>query len=105
MTDNYMLDEKGEPVIASDSIQWGLWFQAAERHVADDMIGDVRVSTVFLGMAHGWMSGEPILWETMVFGGPLNGTQQRCGGARENAKKMHKNVKQQVIAQAEGREL
>lgn len=38
--------------------------------LAVDEVGDDRVSTVYLGMDHGFdMNGEhgPILWETMVF--------------------------------------
>lgn len=31
----------------------------------------IRVSTVFLGLDHNWSGeGPPILWETIVFGGP-----------------------------------
>lgn len=38
----------------------------------------VQVSTVFLGMDHGWgISAEPVLWETMVFGGELDGEMSR----------------------------
>jgi hypothetical protein len=45
--------------------------------VADDTLGAVRVSTVFLGLDHRWGDGPPLLFETMVFGGPLNGNQER----------------------------
>lgn len=38
------------------------------RRVAQDYIGDVHVSTVFLPIDHGWGEGPPILFETMVFG-------------------------------------
>lgn len=38
----------------------------------------VLISTVFLSMEHGRdMRGRPILFETMVFGGPHDGFQQR----------------------------
>jgi hypothetical protein len=40
--------------------------------------GDIRVSTVFLGIDHGF-GGKPLLFETMVFGGRLNGYQCRYG--------------------------
>jgi hypothetical protein len=36
----------------------------------------VDVSTVFLVFDHGF-EGPPVLWETMVFGGPDDGWQQR----------------------------
>lgn len=40
-------------------------------------IGKVEVSTIFLAVNHGW--GEhPILFETMIFGGPRNDETYRC---------------------------
>ena len=43
-----------------------------------DMVGDVRVSTVFLGLDHSLtLDGPPVLWETMVFGGDNDQYQQR----------------------------
>ena len=41
-------------------------------HVADDTIGNVRVSTVFLAVDHNLFGDKPILFETMIFGGPLD---------------------------------
>jgi hypothetical protein len=32
---------------------------------------------VFLGLDHSFRQGPPILWETMVFGGPLDGEMMR----------------------------
>lgn len=56
-----------------------------------------RVSTVFLGLDHNfWRRPEddplgykPILWETMVFGGSLDGEQRRYT-SREEALKGHR---------------
>ena len=39
--------------------------------VAKDVIGDSSVSTVFLGLDHGFR-GKPILFETLVMGGPCD---------------------------------
>ena len=37
---------------------------------------EARVSTVFLGLDHRfWGEGQPILFETMIFGGPFNDNQ------------------------------
>lgn len=38
---------------------------------------DVQVSTVFLGLDHGYGEGPPILFETLVFGGPLDQSGDR----------------------------
>ncbi len=43
-----------------------------------DLPGDVHVSTVFLGLDHNHTGkGPPLLFETMVFGGPLHDEQWR----------------------------
>lgn len=54
--------------------EWARWFEKADRHVAettlalDDDGANAWVSTVFLGLDHGYLSdGPPVLFETMVF--------------------------------------
>jgi hypothetical protein len=48
------------------------------RRVALTIVGDVKVSTVFLGIDHGWgLTPYPLLFETMVFGGPFDDYQDR----------------------------
>jgi hypothetical protein len=76
-TDKYILKDH-EPVPESDLLLWAKWFEAAERRVAFDEINGVRVSTVFLGLDHNFGHNDaPILFETMVFGGPLDQEQRR----------------------------
>lgn len=78
MTDMYVLDAAGNPRPESDTRKWGEAFADGERRtVARDSVGEVDVSTVFLGMDHGWGGALPVLWETMVFGGDLDGEQDR----------------------------
>lgn len=38
-----------------------------KKHVADEVIEGVRVSTVWLGLDHNYFGGRPLLFETMVF--------------------------------------
>ncbi len=45
--------------------------------VAATRVGDARISTVFLGMDHSWGGGPPLLFETLVFGGPLDDEMER----------------------------
>jgi hypothetical protein len=52
-----------------DVTKWAQWFGTANRHVAQDRIGGVVVSTVFLGLDHSHGHGLPILFETLVFRG------------------------------------
>lgn len=69
--DRYILNEDGEPVPEPDLLAWGRWLETADRQLAEDFVGAVRVSTVFLGIDHRFHGeGPPIVWETMVFGAP-----------------------------------
>jgi hypothetical protein len=73
----YILDSNGNPVEENDLLTWGRWLEnAPNREVGrDTTAGGAQVSTVFLGLDHGF--GRPVLWETMIFGGPLDGFQAR----------------------------
>jgi hypothetical protein len=74
----YILATDGEPVLCPDLMTWGLWLEkSADRRVAVDKIGDVRISTIFLALDHQWGDGPPILWETMIFGGQFDQWQER----------------------------
>lgn len=77
MTEKYILVD-GEPVEA-DLYTWAQWIETRQREkiVQQDYIGGVKVSTVFLGLNHNWGDGPPILWETMIFGGPHDQYQER----------------------------
>jgi hypothetical protein len=45
--------------------------------VHEDLPDDVAVSTVFLGINHNYTGGAPVLFETMIFGGPWDQYQWR----------------------------
>ena len=103
MTDRYILNASGEPEPCEDLLTWAHWFETANRRVCHDMdegqgADAVRVSTVFLGLDHRFGgNGPPILWETMVFGGPLDGEGRRYI-SRDDAFKGHQLICQQVSA-------
>ena len=80
----YILDDAWNPVPVTDVLAWGRWMETHERHLSHDIQEDardgktIRISTVFLGIDHQFgLSGPPVLWETMVFGGVLDGYQDR----------------------------
>jgi hypothetical protein len=82
----WILTDAGDPEPTEDAIAWGLWFERAtkdrSRIVAQDRderpgAPDVLVSTVFLGLDHAFTAGPPVLWETLVMGGPLDGEMCR----------------------------
>ena len=67
----------GHLVEITDWQTWAEWFENTDRHVALDTVGDVRVSTVFLGLDHSFGGGPPLWFETMVFGGEHSDFTQR----------------------------
>lgn len=83
----YILDGKTPKKVVSLE-EWARWFETADRHVANDAIGDVRISTVFLGIDHSWGNGPPLVFETMIFGGPHDQHQTRAS-TWDEAEKHH----------------
>lgn len=65
-TDRAIMNEVGEVAPEPDLMKWAEWMQLADRHIANTVTDGYRVSTVFLGLDHGF--GGPSRWfETMVF--------------------------------------
>ena len=75
----YMLDENGDAFETTDPSGWETWFKqsAQQRIVAQDTVGVAQISTVFLAVNHNFSGGVPLLWETMVFGGTMDGETER----------------------------
>jgi hypothetical protein len=72
----YILKDK-KPVQV-ERMQWVDSFDE-DRHVRLSKFGKTLVSTVFLGLDHNYEdNGEPILFETMIFGGKHDQYQTRC---------------------------
>lgn len=71
MSKKYILNGR-IPCLEPDIIKWARWLESVDRSVKSTRLpSDVRISTVFLGIDHRFMGhGPPILFETMIFGGP-----------------------------------
>ena len=91
---------KGKPKDEPNVSLWAKWFEAATRVVEQTTIEEVLVSTVFLGLNYNFSGkGPPVLWETIIFGGALDGKEQRytsVKAAKEGHKKMVARVKRAV---------
>ena len=66
---HYILDEEHQPVKVG-LMRWAMWMEHEQR--TKGIVGSTEtklylVSTVFLGLDHGWGRGPPVLFETMVF--------------------------------------
>lgn len=78
---HWVLDGRtARPARSLDEIH-RMWMEPA-RHLAEDFLtlADdtvVYVSTVFLVIDHRWGAGDPLLFETLVFNGPLDGEMAR----------------------------
>ena len=73
----YKLDSDNNPIPCSSVVDYEQWFLKHGTSVAQTKFKDTKnisiyVSTVFLGLDHSHNSTVPILWETMVFGGPFD---------------------------------
>lgn len=92
----YILD--GKNPIPADTMTWTRWMndRRTDIHVADEKVGEVRISTVFLGLDHNFDKGDPILFETLVFGGPLDGEMDRYH-TWEEAEAGHAAIVQRVL--------
>jgi hypothetical protein len=73
----YVLDADGNPVHEPDMLTAARWFETADRTVAKTKVSESEVSTVFLSLDHSHGEGPPLIYETMVFGGPLDQEQDR----------------------------
>ena len=71
--DHYIL--VGKKAVSVDFLEWAKWFECADRVVEKTDIGDSVVSTVFLGLDHRFNNSEgaPLIFETLVFGGEMDG--------------------------------
>jgi hypothetical protein len=103
----YILDADHQPVPCEDVAAWSLAFADFDRNrrVAFDQIAPgVTVSTVFLGIDHGWGSSErPVLFETMAFDDYEDGQHQYRCCTWDEAEAQHKEVvallRARIIAQ------
>ena len=78
--------------------RWIEWLSTEpNKHVAEDFVGPYRVSTVFLGIDHGYPGPRPVLYETMVFRGWADRACERyC--TREEARLGHEAMLARVRA-------
>lgn len=91
---------KGKEVVpCSDAIEWGKRMAIADRTVAKETVGDSDISTVFLGLDHSFSDSQPLLFETLVFGGKLADEMDRYSTwdeAVSGHKAMVERVKNQI---------
>ena len=89
MTELYVLRKNNVPRRVKSETAWAQWMYRRCRlnpvakskgivSLCGVPLGNVEVSTVFLGINHRFGEGPPLLFETMVFGGPMDQYCLRC---------------------------
>ena len=74
--DRYILSGH-DPILCEDLETWIAWMETPHRLVQDTQLIDaahsrVRVCTAFVGVDVNFGDGAPILFETVIFGGPCD---------------------------------
>jgi hypothetical protein len=69
MSDFYILKDK-VPVLTNRET-WNTFIKEPPQ-IGNDTIGDVGVSTIFIGMTLKPSDGAPLLFETMIYGGEFD---------------------------------
>jgi hypothetical protein len=90
-----MLDDKKNIISTTDIEVWGKYFETADRHIGLTVVGNARVSTVFLGIDHSYRRDEkvaPLLFETMVFNSGEKDEIQLRYATLDQAKRGHKKI-------------
>jgi len=68
----YYYDRQGNPLTL---MEWAS--STDDKRVAYTKVDDTTISTVWLEFNHQYGDGPPLIFETMVFGGPFNEEQIR----------------------------
>ncbi len=100
----YVLDDDAKPrrVQADDTLEWGQFMAYDQRRKIQltTVNEECEVSTVFLGLDAQFSASQdapPVLWETMVFGGPMHSANYRYT-SREAAVEGHTKMLDKVRA-------
>jgi len=79
----FIMDEDGKtPILCNDLMNWAKWFGEHDRQIARTEVDDIVISTVFLALDHA-LYGKPELFETMIFGGPMDQERWRYSDYNE----------------------
>lgn len=102
----HWVEVNGRPMIEPDLLKWAAWFEQSSkdgaRFVAKTQVGEYQVSTVFLGLDHGFGLDDdepPILYETMVFKNGSN-SDEDCEryATRDEAQRGHDEMVAKYMA-------
>lgn len=94
---DYYREENGAPVPCTRA-EWISQFRWNNRwHRVTYLRGQIRVSTIFLGLNHNFGDGPPLLYETMVFRGADGGDDCERYSTRAEAIAGHERMVERLI--------
>ena len=104
----YVLDDNGKPIKTQTFEEGAMWSEnsmnSGTRQIAETKIDDVSISTVFLCLDHNFSGeGPPLLYETLVFNGALDGEMYRYP-TEEDALEGHQRMVSLVVEQTRAEE-
>ena len=93
----YILDDDFNPVLEPNREKFYAWFEKNQdtKILRKTFIGGIELSTVFLGIDHSFNSENPILYESLWFGGNFDGVMRRYR-TREEAYIGHDEMLQEM---------
>lgn len=96
----YVLDKHHHsPVEALNFKQWRRFMVVQNYSVDFDKVGDAIVCTRFLGLDPTCGNHpDPMIWESKVYGYPLDIDTRRCSGTKKDAEAMHEELVTKVLA-------
>lgn len=71
----YIFDENDTIIEESLNVWWEFYKDIERRRIGYDIIGNITVSTVFIGLNHSCYNDEPALFESTIF---ENGNEKYC---------------------------
>jgi len=101
-SDHYILENEQIKKV-DESFDFYKWFSEADRKISEDKIRKATISTVFLGLDHGF-GGKLLLFETAVFGEKLELDFGDRYSTLEEARIGHKKIVEEVRERIEKKE-
>lgn len=91
---HYIMNPRDGRCCPVPALVWAKWFSKHDRRVSETFFddGNVRVSTIFLGLDHASANGPPLIFETMVFNKPWDERGQWRYTTYKEAKAGHEDV-------------
>ena len=93
--ESFYFGRDGKPMSPAE---WVDAMENGDRQVDRTEVGDAVVSTVWMGINHQFGDGPPLIFETMIFDGPLDQAQWRYATEAEAIAGHAKAVKEAKAA-------